>query len=247
MMKRLPLVLICLLSVEFFSVARSAAPAVPRLARNRDSFFVEDDLVYRRFLWLARDGSYQQINRDGSAAAEVDRGTWEQDPAGTVLLHFTRNGLRFRALLSGPLSIMLGSTQKPADLAAAADVIRRWLGQTSDAVFAAASVGELALAPVVLTIDPQAESFRRAALESIVRQIDDFVESELQQTYRLSPHRPGGALLLLIQQGAVFQAADLPRVQAEYQVPSGRKPPFYFAQVNAETFAREAGSWQNLR
>ena len=42
---------------------RAAATVVPRLSRKHDTFFIENDFVYRRFLELSRDGSYRQINQ----------------------------------------------------------------------------------------------------------------------------------------------------------------------------------------
>ncbi len=227
-------------------LAQAAAPANPRLARTHDVFFIENDFVYRRFLQLARDGSYRQINRERAAAAEVDRGTWTQDADGTVLLHFTRGGLRWHALLSGPLSITLDDPQKFDALPVAATAIRRWLAASSDDIFASGSIHALATAPVVLQVDPKAESFRRAELETLARQIDDFAWSEQRQTFRLTLLKPAGGPALLIQRGAVFGADDLARVQLEYQVPHGQAPPFYFVQVDAATFAREAGRWQKL-
>lgn len=245
-MKPLRLALIFVLAWAGSGPARAATPTVPRLAKNQDHFFVENDFVYGRFLKLARDGSYQQINRDHTVAAEVDRGTWEQDAGGTLLLHFTRDGLRFRALLSGPLSIPLDPAQRVDDLAAAATAIRLWLTQSSDVAFATGSLREISVAPVILSVDPKAESFRRAELETLARQIDDFVWSEQHRTYRLSVYKPEKLPLLLVTRDATFQIADFPRVQTEYRVLPGQRPPFYFARVNAETFAREAGNWQKL-
>ena len=106
-------------------------------------------------------------------------------------------------------------------------------------------MGEIAVFPLVLTIDPKAESFRRGDLETLARQIDDYVQTEQTHTFRLTPIEAGGQRLL-VQEDAVFQATDLPRVLSEYPVGTGR-PPFYFVQVDAGTFAREAGSWQELR
>ena len=226
--------------------ARAAVPADLRLARKQDTFFIENDFVYRRFLQLSRDGSYVQINREHAVATEVDRGTWTQEADGTVLLRFTRGGLRWHALVAGPLSISLVDPQTFGALSTAAGTMRRWLAQSSDDVFAAEHLGELAQPPVMLTLDPKAESFRRAEVEALVRQIDDFVWSEQNRAFRMTLLKPPGSPKLLIQRGAVFEAGDLARVQQEYRVPRGQAPPFYFAQVDAKTFAREAGPWQKL-
>ncbi len=234
-----------LLSVGLGLATAGAEPANPRLSKKQDAFFIENDFVYRRFLLLARDGSYRQINRERSAA-EVDRGTWTQDADGAVLLHFTRGGLRFHALLSGPLSVLLDDPPSANSLSAVADAIRAWLARSSNAVFAAASVTEIAVPPGVLHLDPGAESVSRADFESLARQIDDFAWSEQQQTYRLTFLKPANSPALLIPRGAVFQAEDLPRVQREYRIGRRQPPPFYFAQVDAATFAREAANWQPL-
>lgn len=238
--------LVVLLAGVVAGLAQAAGPATLRLSKKQDAFFIENDFVYRRLLQLARDGTYRQINRERTAAAEVDRGTWEQSADGTVLLHFSRGGLRFHALLSGPLSITLDDPQRFPALPAAATAIRRWLAQSSNVVFASESAYEIRVSPVELTVDPQAESFRRGELEALARQIDDFVRSEQTRTFRLTPIQAGGRCLL-VQQDAVFQAADLPRVRDEYPTGRGQPPPFYFAQVDAGTFARAAGSWQELR
>ncbi len=224
----------------------TAAPASLHLAHTRDAFFIENDFVYRRFLQLSHDGSYRQIDREHTASAEVDRGTWTQGTDGTVLLHFTRGGLRWHALLSGPLSITLDDPQKYGALPGAAAAIRRWLAQSGDDVFTPDDLHELRVSPLVIAVDPKAESFRRAELETLVQQIDDFAWSEQHQTFRLEIVQGPGLPILLSQHGAVFGRDDLARTQAEYRVPRGQAPPFYFAQVNAETFAREVGSWHKL-
>ncbi len=226
--------------------AHAAVPTTLKLAQKQDAFFVENDFVYRRFLQLSRDGSYRQIERERTTAAEVDRGTWTQDTDGTVLLHFTRGGLRWHALLSGPLSIMLDDPRKFGALPTAAIAIHRWLAQSGSDIFPADNVHELPTSPVSLALDPKAESFRRAELETLVRQIDDFAWSEQHQAFRLVPLKTVGLPILLIQRGAIFEAGDLARVQREYCVRRGQAPPFYFAQVDAETFAREAGPWRPL-
>lgn len=226
--------------------AHAETPAKLRLPKKRDAFFIENNFVYRRFLHLARDGTYSQINREGDTAAEVDRGTWSQEADGTVLLRFTRGGLRPHALLSGPLSIRLDDPQIFGALQGAADAIRHWLARSSDDVFAANGVREIPLAPVLVVFDPKAESVRRVDLESLARQIDDFAWSEQHRAYRLTLTKPVGLPALLIPRGATFDQTDLARVQREYPVSRGQPPPFYFVQVDAGTFAREAGVWQKL-
>ena len=93
--------------------AQAADPTL-KLSKKQDTFFIEDDFVYRRFLQLARDGTYCQINRERTTGAEVDRGTWEQSADGTLFLHFTRGGLRFHALLSGPLAPACDHGERPS-------------------------------------------------------------------------------------------------------------------------------------
>ena len=246
-MKVLSLALAVWLSWPVLTAISAGTPAVPRLPKKQDLFFIENDFAYQRFLLLARDGTYRQINRERTVAAEVDRGTWEQDATGTVLLHFTHGGLRFHTLLSGPLAITLDNPQNFAALPTAANAIRRWLALSSNTVFAADNAPELGIAPFFLTVDPKAESFRRADLESLARQMDDFVWSEQHRTFRLTPFKTPDGPVLLVQPGAVFQPADLERVQGEYKVAHGQPPPFYFAQVSPGTFAHEAGSWQEGR
>lgn len=211
-----------------------------RLPVRRDAFFVENDLVYRRFLALMQDGAYRQINQDRTSCAEVDQGTWDQTPDGAVRLHSTRHALRFRALLAGPLSVVLDSQEKLDALPRMAAAIRRFLDETHDRVFAASTVDELGA-----VISPGVETFSREETQSLLQQVEDTAESERSGVYTFAAVKaaPGNAALLILRD-AVFQATDLPRVRHDYPVKGDGPPPFYFAQVDARTFAREAGAWQ---
>ncbi len=210
--------------------------------------------MYSRLLDLEPAGTYQQIDADRAGAAETDRGTWEQDPQGAVLLHPTRDSLRFRALTSGPLTIVLDRPGVLPTLPALAKAIRLFLDGTRDDVLASKDVAEIqavpdgpeeAAAALALAIDPRAETFSRADLLSLAHQLDDLIWSERTNTYILSPV-PNASPPLLVLMDALFQAQDLPAIRRQYRVKPGEAPPFYFAQVDARTFARRAGRWKVL-
>ena len=224
----------------------SGAQGGLRLPAGQDNFFVEDDLVYSRSLCISHDGTYRQINRDSAAAKEVDRGTWEQASDATVRLHSTYRGLRFRALLSGPLAVVLDSPEKIAALPEVAGAIRRLLAAAQDAVFAADTAREFGSAEAKVTVDRQAETFRREDLASLAAEIDDTIWTEESHTYVLSPVRPAGMPLLLVLKGAVYGVQEVARVAQEYKVKKGTAPPFYFAQTKPQTFANQVGNYQDL-
>jgi hypothetical protein len=223
------------------------------LSPHTATFFIQDNLVYSRLLDLEPGGIYRQIDVDRSASAETDRGTWEQDAHGAVLLHPARGSLRFRALTSGPLTIVLDRPGVLEMLPALAGAIRHFLAGTEDEVLASKDVAEILAAAgalgappaSALAIDPKAETFSRPDLISLAHQIDDLIWSERTNTYILAPV-PNAAPPLLALMDARFQAQDLPAVRQEYRIKPGDAPPFYFARVDARTFARQAGRWQVL-
>ena len=230
-----------------------AGLAAFHLSPRESAFFVQDNLVNRRLLDFDADGTYRQIDVDNSSSAETDRGTRELDARGAVLLHPTHDGLRFRALVSGPLTIVLDRPGVLSILPVLAGGMRRFLNQSGDDVFARTGIAEIQADPALsdvparaLAIDPNAETFSRADLISLARQIDDLLWSERTNTYILSPV-PNASPELLVLRDAVFQADDLPRVRQEYRVQPGEPPPFYFARVSARTFARKAGRWKVLQ
>lgn len=217
-----------------------------RLPKNRDCFFAEDDLVYSRYLSLARDGTYRQINQDRDATVEADRGTWEQDAQATLSLHSTLRGLRFRALLSGPLTVVLDEADKLDALPALAAAIRRQLDAVPASVFDASDAGELAAPPAAVAVDRRADSFSRPDLSNLLAQIECTIRTERTRTYRLAPLRLPGRPLLLVLQGAVFGPGRAARTCREYRLPRHAAPPFYFARVDAPEFARRVGVWRKL-
>ncbi len=217
-----------------------------RLPKGQDCFFVEDNFAYSRYLSLSHDGTYRQINQDADATVEADRGTWEQDARSVVLLHSTHRGLRFRALLSGPLTVVLDSPGKIDALPGVAEAIHRLLAGSEDAVFAAADAGELGGLPAVVSVDRGAEIFSRAEVSGLCAQIEQTVQTERTRTYQLTPVRVGGRPLVLVLQGAVFGPERVTEICREYRVPPGAAPPFYFARVDAREFARRAGVWRGL-
>jgi hypothetical protein len=228
--------------------ASPAASSAFRLSRQTGAFLLQDNLVNSRLLDLQPGGTYRQIDVDGSASAETDRGTWVQDARGAILLHPTCDAMRFRALTSGPLTIVLDRPGAMDGLPLLAAAIRRFLAQTEDEVFARTGVAEIQAslpAADVLSIDPKAETFSRMDLLALARQIDDLLWSERTNTYILSPV-PNTSPQLLVLQDARFQAQDLPRVRQEYRVKPGQPPPFYFARVDGRVFARRAGRWKVL-
>lgn len=226
----------------------SAAPSVHilQLPKDRDNFFVEEDLAYRRALRLARDGTYQQFNQDATATLEADRGTWEQNPQAIVLLHSTTRGLRFRAVRSGPLTVTLGGTETLDALPGLAAAIRRLLADSEAAVFRPETAAELGAPPAAVTVDSAAESFRREDLTSLLAQLDRALETERTHTYRLTPLRLPGRPLLLVLQDAFFGPDRAEEVTREYHVQRGAAPPFYFAQTDAAVFARRFEIYRDL-
>ena len=215
-----------------------------RLPTKQDCFFTENDLAYSRFLRLSRDGSYQQIDQNSTGSTEADRGTWEQEADAVVLLHAERRGLRFRAVRSGPLTVVLDSPDKIAALPEVAAAIRRLLAASQDDVFEADAAHDLGAPPAAVTVDRRAETFSRSDLVALAAQSDAVYQTEHTHTYRLTPLRPAGGPLLLVLQGATFGPDQVEAVRRDYHVPRGDAPPFYFAQTDARSFANRVGRYQ---
>ena len=171
-------------------------PGPATLPRGIDVYFIENDLVYARFLTLRRDGTFQQINKDPTACAEVDGGTWEQ-ANGIVRLHSVHHAMRPRALLAGPLCVVLDSPEKVAALSALATAAARFAESTEDRVFAASDVGEFSAPPLVVTLPTGAETFTRADLVSLVAQTANAGTAEQTGVYPLSILKTSGPTLLV--------------------------------------------------
>ena len=220
------------------------------LARNHEAFLVEDDLVYARCLDLLRDGTYRQINRDEHGSEEVDHGTWEQSAGGMLRLHATRHALRFHALVAGPLSVALNSQAQRDALPTLYHDIAGFLATADDAVFSTRDVADLVTngikdeEPCRLDISRQTETCSRGDVIALTRQIANFVHTEQSGVYVLAPTKTAAGQPVFMLADDTFQATDLPRVQREYGIPVGGRPPFYFVPVEARAFAREIGSWR---
>ena len=222
-----------------------AADPTPRLSKSTTRFSSRTTSFTAGFLQLARDGTYRQINRERTTGAEVDRGTWEQSAEGTLLLHLYPGRIALPRPAERPACHHGRRPSKIDAMLASANAIRRWLAPSGDVVFAAENVDKIAVFPLCSRLLRKPSPFAAATSKAWRGRSTIFVRTEQTHTFRLTPVDAGGRRLL-VQEDAVFQAADLPRVLTEYPVRTGR-PPFYFAQVDAGTFAREAGSWQELR
>ena len=220
--------------------------AVVHIPGGHDAYFEENNLVYRRFLELMHDGVYRQINQDRTHCAEADVGRWEQAADGTLRLHSTHRALRFRALLAGPLSVVLDGQEKLDHLPSLATAIRHFLDATGDEIFEVHAVAEFGTQQLV-AVSPAAETFPRADLQSLVQQIDHAADAERTGTYTFTVLKTAGSPLLLILQDAVFQPGDIASVRSAYHVAPNAAPPFYFAQVDTRVYAREVGRWQAFR
>ena len=162
-------------------------------------------------------------------------------------MHSTYRGLRFRALLAGPLTVVLDSPGKLAALPEMAAAIRRLLETSEDVVFAAKTAAELNAPPAVASVDQRAETIRREDLLSLAAQIDDTIRTEQTRTYVLTPRKADNRPLLLVLRGAVFGPEQIASVCRDYQVPCGEAPPFYFAQTDARIFANRVGQYRELQ
>ncbi len=231
----------------------SAAMAPVRLSRTADTYFMEDDQVYARFLWFRADGSYRQINRDRASSEEVDRGTWAQAASGEVSLQPTNGMLAYRALSAGPLLITLTTQRQIDGLGALRQRMAVFLEANQDVIFAGTALTDLdgsSDAGVKSDSDDKAhimipghtDTFNRNDLEDLLRQVDVWVLSKRTKRVLFDLVAPVGWPPLLLQRGAVFSGTRLPEASAEAAHSKG--PPFYFAQVSRRFFVREAGTWK---
>ena len=228
-------VLLLLLAAAWPGIAHPAPP------RDRGFYLMEDDLVYARFLALARDGTYRQITRDARGSFEVDRGQWTPDAAGGWRLHSSCGALRPRALRSGPLSVVITGPDLADALPRLVAAVRRLLAAYADAVFDAATLAEV---PTV-EIDAGGATFDRADLAALAARASETLASERTGDYRLVPV-PRSVPPLFTLPGNVFQAEDLAEVRRVHRVRPTARPPFYFARINARKFAAEVGRTQPL-
>lgn len=232
-----------------------AAAATARLSRKSDSYFMEDDQAYSRFLWFQANGSYRQINRNSTAAEEVDRGTWEQAASGEVALHPTDGMLTFRALSSGSLLVVLATQAQMDTLAALQTRITAFLTENQDTVFARSALHDLVedvnasgetdpASGARVELAEHAYTFDRNELEDLLRQVNDWLRSKKTGSITFDLASIPGRPLLLIQKGAVYSRSSLTNLPASTRTGSNDAPHFYFAQVSRGVFLKSAGEWK---
>ena len=234
----------------------AAALGKPDLLLKADSaYFMEDDLVYARFFWFQADGRYRQINRDRSAAEEVDRGTWEQTGAGEIVLHPTHGMLLFRALSAGPLLVMLDTQGRIDSLPTLRGKIVSFLQSYQDPVFARGAVSELVSVLVDASTPPMPEfarvdlppaqdTFERSDLEKLLHLIDVWLESKSRNSFVFDRLAESSTPDLLIQRGAVYSATELAATRSRCVTNPSTPPPFYFARIDRRTFVSRVGRWK---
>ena len=247
-MRFVPLAVFVLAGLLVARTAAHAGPSTPwRLPRDREVYLMEDDLVYARFLRLARGGAYSQINRDEHGSTEGDRGRWDQDKTGTLRLHSTCRALRPRALSSAGLSVALTDAGAFDGLPRLLASMQHFLAVYPDTVFDAATMAEINQpgAPTVHA-SRDAATFDRRDAAALVARIEAALAGERGATYLLEPVENVSTALFALQ-GSVFGAADLAGVRRAYRVADRTIPPFYFAWIDAKTYAAEVGRWQPLR
>ena len=226
--------------------AGASPPDRWRLPADRDSYLMEDDLVYARFLLLARGGGYRQINRDERRSAEVDRGRWAQDADGVLRLRSTCRALRPRALRGGPLWIVAAAQEQIDALPPLLAALRRFLGTYPDRVFTAGSLAEINVAgAATVRADGGSATFDRADVTALAARIVEVLECERSGTYLLEPVKSASQPLWALD-GSAFGEADLPFVRRAYRVADAAPPPFYFTRIDAATYAHAVGRWQPL-
>ena len=227
-------------------VSDAAPPVGWRLPESRDSYLMEDDLVYARFVALARDGTYRQINRDARGSIEVDRGRWAQDAAGELRLRSSCHALRPRTLRSGPLSVTITSPEQIDALPRLVASVRYLLAEYADNVFDVGTLTEINIAGVPsVQMDGGSVTFDRADADRLATRASEALESERSGEYRLVPVRNSPSPLFTLPDNA-FQEADLADVRRLYKAGSRTAPPFYFARIDARKYVAEVGRLQPL-
>jgi hypothetical protein len=211
----------------------AALPLAFHLPRGTDSYFIEDAGAYRRLLHFSPGAAYSEIDQDRTTNAQTDRGAWEQDARGLILLHPVFHALRPRALVAGPLALVLDRPGALEALPILAEGIRAFLSGAQAGIFAADDARELDVRPpgfdAPLSFVQSSSAFARADLESLLRQIDDLLWSLRMNTTILQPARVGDRRVLFLA-GPLYQP-----------------PQHGFAQVDERTFARTAGAYAPLR
>ena len=254
MMIRLRILLVLAGVLQIFSTGTVFAEP-ERLSKSTDSYFMEDDQVYARFLWFKADGTYRQINRDRTTAEEVDRGRWEQDANGEVSLHPTNGMLAFRAVSAGCLLVFLDTQSQIDSLPALHDRITALLQSYQDLVFARTALAEVNVSDrsgnessmddaATISLSEQCDIFSRNDLLKLLRDIEVWLKAKSNNTFIFDFVPSLLAPPLLVQRGAVFSKELLPNVRATHHLKPSEASPFYFSRITRQTFLVRAGSWK---
>ena len=145
--------------------------------------------------------------------------------------------------------MVLDSPAKLDALPALAAASRRFLDRDRDAVFVRAH-GRMQHAGAVdgRHRSPGGNLTAATTCWPSLRQIDMRRSSRTHRHLHFHPLKNARRAAAADPAGAVFQAGELARSTPELPVvETGAAPPFYFARVDARTFAREVGRWTAFR
>ena len=95
-----------MISISMVMVVGSVAgvEAGSRVSRDNNNYFKYDGGTFTHYLELRPDGSYRRVVRGQSYVEERDRGKWQQNQAGKLLL---RSGQHFQNISSGALLVSM--------------------------------------------------------------------------------------------------------------------------------------------
>lgn len=163
-----------------------------RLPRDRDTFFKHDGLTFSDFLQLRSDGSYRQIAREHLYTKEMDRGSWEQNDAGELILN---SDLHFHNINSGQLFISMWHRDELKALPELKERIQTFLKSNHSLDFLAKDVERIKEAS--LSFDPKtkigritvlgSKRVKRADLEGLLMGIDTFLSSDEKNLFAFVP------------------------------------------------------------
>jgi hypothetical protein len=163
-----------------------------RLPQDRDIHLKHNGLTFSNYLELRSDGSYRQITREHLYIEERDRGSWEQNDAGELLLSSERH---FRNINSGKLFISMWHRDTLKTLPGLKQRIQTFLKRNHSQEYLAKDVERIR--EKSLSFDPKtkigdimvlgSKQVKRSDLEGLLVGIDAFLSSEEKNLFTLIP------------------------------------------------------------
>lgn len=197
------------------------------LPKDTDAFFMKNYYTGVDYLHLKRSGHYERIQQTDLGTEETtDRGSWEQMESGEVLL---RSESLYHDVIHEPLQISIRWKDRVVNLPEIKNRISEFLEKRNETQFTKSDVGEIHRQPLrdggsleSIWVAVGVDYVSRDELEGLIRAIEEFLESEDKNVFRLTPYQFPSFTVLVWKNAETSLNRDLGEIRSHWKRLEGR-------------------------